>query len=261
MKVRPPAVAGIYYPESKKELKKHMDELVKGKAISMSLPKALLVPHRSITTEGALAAQGYKLLKRHKETITKVIILAPAHHYPLVGCAVSSHDALETPLGEIPIDKPLRQRLLNSAIVVTNDLPHVMEHSIELQLPFLQTCLKSFSIIPIAVGKVSVRDMLAMFRMIPEQQSVLFVFSAELSGCFDKDTDMAPIESITNDILTQQPILNRQGVCGGSLLNAMISWSELCGWRPNFLACNGVSIETASSVVFAFNPPKKSADE
>src|SRR5215472_3624952 len=137
MSTRRPAVAGLFYPADPDELAATVDRLLaRATRGDDRAPKAIVVPHAGYIYSGAVAASAYA---RVPPTITRVVLLGPAHRVTLEGVARPSADAFRTPLGEIPLETaPISG-------VVVNDRAHFEEHSLEVQLPFLQRVLDSFS--------------------------------------------------------------------------------------------------------------------
>jgi AmmeMemoRadiSam system protein B len=120
-----------------------------------TVPKALIVPHAGYVYSGAVAASAYQRLRPARERVSRVVMIGPSHRVPLQGIAVSAADAFSTPLGEIPIDAPGRAVILRLPGVRVDDLAHAREHSLEVQLPFLQSVLDRFDILPLVAGRCS----------------------------------------------------------------------------------------------------------
>ena len=150
---RQPAVAGQFYPGTKaqleKELKVYFDS---AKQVIEVQPLALIVPHAGYVFSGQVAAAAYRQLDRNKK-FKHIFLIGSSHIMYFNGAAVYTQGAFVTPLGRVPID-PLASTLVKKHNVLTDDIePHIKEHSLEVQLPFLQYWLKNdFSIIPIIIG-------------------------------------------------------------------------------------------------------------
>jgi MEMO1 family protein len=156
--VRPPAVAGLFYPADPAVLAADIDAMLDAVAVPADdiLATAYVVPHAGYRYSGPTAAHVYARLRAHAASITRVAIIGPAHSVPMNGCAVSGATRWLTPLGETPID-PNAVALAADGHVVIDDRPHAPEHSIEVQLPFLQRALGEVTLLPIVVG-VSAAD-------------------------------------------------------------------------------------------------------
>ncbi|MGA2091147.1 MAG: AmmeMemoRadiSam system protein B [Endomicrobiales bacterium] len=157
--IRQPAVAGQFYPGDKAELTRMVDgffSLVPHQNVT-SFPVALLVPHAGYVYSGQVAAYSYALLDPTR--ITTVILIGNSHHFLLRKGAVYASGSFATPLGTVPIDSVLTHAILAQTPLLTADTaPHKPEHSLEVQLPFLQRKLKKFSIVPILMGNQSLED-------------------------------------------------------------------------------------------------------
>ena len=154
-RVRTPAVAGTFYPARPGELERMVDDLLAGAAIPASAPPpaALVVPHAGYVYSGPVAATAYARLSGIVGSISRVVASGPVHYVPVRGAAVPAAGAWATPLGEVPIDDALRERAVAKGAQV-DDRPHAPEHSLEVQLPFLQRVLgERFTFLPVAVSE------------------------------------------------------------------------------------------------------------
>src|SRR5213079_1013703 len=130
--VRPAAVAGTFYPSDSRALITELDDLLGGVehlAPRLGFPKALIVPHAGYIYSGPVAARG---------VVRRVVMLGPVHRVPVRGLALPGAQIFETPLGRIPIDQKAIQEVASLPQVVSSDPAHALEHSLEVQLPFLQ---------------------------------------------------------------------------------------------------------------------------
>jgi len=162
-KIRQPAVAGQFYPEQVDELKAQIENFLKQATSPQPSPykgegvevKALMVPHAGYDYSGSVAAYGYKLLRGRK--IDSVVLIGNSHQAYFSGMAIDDNDAWQTPLGAVAVDKTLADKLIASDQAIKyNGQPHQAEHSLEVQLPFLQTVLQpGFKILPILFGNES----------------------------------------------------------------------------------------------------------
>jgi AmmeMemoRadiSam system protein B/AmmeMemoRadiSam system protein A len=157
-RVRPPARAGQWYEATASALTRQVDgylEKATPPAVSGRLV-ALIEPHAGYEYSGPTAAFGYKLLRG--TSYGRVIILGVPHFVPVRGCALPNYTHFQTPLGEIPLDREVCDKLLASSPFVEFTRAHDPEHSVEAQLPFLQRTLTDFRIVPILVGDLSDAD-------------------------------------------------------------------------------------------------------
>jgi len=188
---RPPAVAGTFYPAAPDELRASIHRYLERARASSALaeaPKALIVPHAGFVYSGPVAASGYVLLEDAADKIERVILFGPSHHVPFGGLAVPAHESFETPLGKTPVDAPSRQRLLRLPFVHVLNEAHRWEHSLEVQLPFLQEVLHEFTLMPIAVGQATPEQVAEVLDSCWGAEETLIVVSSDLSHYFDYDT-------------------------------------------------------------------------
>ncbi len=187
--VREPAVAGMFYPADKQALQAAVDKFLEQAKPPAALPGrvvGLIVPHAGYEFSGAVAAWAYKCLQG--KSYDTVVILGPSHHVSHGGAAMSSADAWRTPLGEVPVDTALRAELASSkGPLAVNDVPHMTttgEHCVEVQLPFLQTVLGEFRVLPITVCDFSPENCKAIGQALARAlrgKNALLVASSDMS--------------------------------------------------------------------------------
>jgi len=179
-KVRKPAVAGMFYPAGKEDLAKQIEGFLNNGKTGPQ-PKMLIVPHAGYDYSGPVAGYGYKLLQDKK--ISTVIILASSHNFPVSGAIVDNNDTWETPLGSVGVDKKITDKLVSRGMKY--DLgPFVPEHSLEVQIPFLQKTLPAgFKIVPILVGDMDSAQMQKFASSIAANisENTLVVVSSDMS--------------------------------------------------------------------------------
>jgi len=156
--VRKSPIAGSWYPGEKKQLQRQIEEyLAKAKPAAIEgRICALISPHAGIQWSGQAAACGYKLLKGQK--IKRVIVLGPSHYSGFRGLATSAEEYYETPLGKIKVDKETSEALYKITLFQGPRNAELQEHSLEMQLPFLQVVIGDFLLVPLVVGELSVND-------------------------------------------------------------------------------------------------------
>jgi len=187
--VRPPVVAGSFYPAEAAALEAELGALMADSAVDPATrsavdappPKALVVPHAGYIYSGAVAARAYAQLAGGRGTIRRVLLLGPAHRVAFPGFAASGAEAFATPLGEVPVDAELRRRALRIEGVELHDDAHRSEHCLEVQLPFLQRALGSFSLLPLLVGNSTAPQAAALLRALWGGEETLIVISSDLS--------------------------------------------------------------------------------
>ncbi|MGB8274405.1 MAG: AmmeMemoRadiSam system protein B, partial [Alphaproteobacteria bacterium] len=193
--VRPAAVAGSFYPGDGAALRAavlaHLEEAAHRAGEpeeDRAVPKAIIAPHAGYVYSGPVAATAYAYLRAARERITRVVLFGPAHRVPVAGLAVSSAQAFRTPLGEVPVDRPAVERLLQLPFVHVADSAHAPEHSLEVHLPFLQSLLPSFSIVPVVAGQASAEEVAEALELLWGGPETLVVISSDLSHYEDYET-------------------------------------------------------------------------
>ncbi len=179
--IREPAGAGLFYAGQAKELALVVNALLGGVPdLDTSAPKALIVPHAGYAYSGAVAASAYARLMPYRDQYRQVVLLGPSHHLPVSGVALSSADVYRTPLGDVPLDKPAIASL-NIPGVRVDDAPHRFEHSLEVHLPFLQTVLGSFALVPLVIGDASPQLVADVIDALWDGPESLIIVSSDLS--------------------------------------------------------------------------------
>jgi AmmeMemoRadiSam system protein B len=181
---RPPAVAGLFYPDAPDELRSLLrssfDDAVTP-AASSPAPVALVVPHAGLVYSGPIAASAYLRLAAVRDSVRRVVLLGPSHRVPLRGLGLSSATEWMTPLGSVTIDHRDDALLLDMPFVAVHDQAHAPEHSLEVQLPFLQTVLDDFELLPIIVGAADARQVAAVIDATWSAPDTVVVVSTDLS--------------------------------------------------------------------------------
>jgi AmmeMemoRadiSam system protein B len=220
-RARQPAVAGLFYPDDPYELRAIIQRYLNAAPPSGARPKVLVVPHAGYIYSGRVAAIAYRQLVGLAPPIERVILAGPSHRVPVQGMAVPGVTAFQTPLGSVPLDIATIRRLLELPQVYSSDLPHRMEHSLEVQVPFLQMTLDDFSLVPLAVGDVAPAAFAEVLEACWGGPETLVVISSDLSHY----RDYASAQEI--DTLTAQAIVEQRGnlqdeqACGCRLLNGL----------------------------------------
>ena len=200
--IRRAAVAGSFYPAAAAELQRQIDATLRSArtAAIAPVPKALIVPHAGYIYSGPIAAAGYARLAPARERITRVVLLGPSHFVGFRGLAANSADGWQTPLGMVPIDRPVVDRLIEARLIGVLDAAHAREHSLEVQIPFLQKVLGEFSLVPIVAGDASPEAVTAVLDTLWGGSETLIVISTDLSHHLDyrscKEIDLRTADAI-----------------------------------------------------------------
>jgi MEMO1 family protein len=186
-KIRPPAVAGLFYAEERRRLEATVAELLGAvKSSAEVLPKALIAPHAGYVYSGPVAAQAFATLRKRPQSVKRVVLIGPAHFVPVRGIAAPTVDAFETPLGRVGVDRHALSAIAD--LVIEADAPHAPEHSLEVELPFLQMLLPSFAVVPLVIGDARAQDVAEVLRRLWGGPETLIVISSDLSHYHDYDT-------------------------------------------------------------------------
>ena len=233
--VRPPAVAGTFYPGDPATLRNRIRSLVAAAPrISGPPPKALIVPHAGYPYSGPIAASAYATLRPVHGTVTRVILVGPAHFVAFSGMALPGCAALATPLGDVPVDTDGEAFAAAHPTVAINRAAHAAEHSLETQLPFLQETLEAFSVVALLTGDVAAADVTAVLSDLYGGPETLFVVSSDLSHYHDYDTagriDAATASSIES---LQATDIGPDRACGATGVKALLALADQRGLRPH----------------------------
>lgn len=238
---RPPAVAGRFYPSDPHALGDLVESLLDSVDVPADdrLAPAYCVPHAGYRYSGPTAAHTYARLRAHADRVSRVVILGPAHYTPLAGCAVPTTDGWVTPLGDVEIDVSAARTLAADGHVLADDGPHAPEHSIEVQVPFLQRALpKGVPILPILVGRSTVDDLVVTIEAAVEAAppGTVVLCSTDLSHYLEDAT------ARRQDARTAQAVLDlapeRIGVrdaCGVYALRGTVGWARHRRLHPQLL--------------------------
>ncbi len=279
--VRESILAGSWYPDSPAELSKEVQGLlskvpsqsVKGKII------AIISPHAGYRYSGWVAAYGYRLIQDEK--FDCVILIGPSHRASFKGVSIYPKGGYRTPLGVVPIDEVLSGEIMKKSHLISS-IPeiHIQEHSLEIQLPFLQEVLRNFKIIPMIMGDQSWDTCVALSKAIASSiggLKVLIVASSDLSHyhSYDEAVDMDGI--VLNYILNMDPkglnqdlLSGRCEACGGGPIIATMLAAQILGANKAKILKYGNSGDVTgakngvvgyASAVFLQNPGKGEKDK
>jgi AmmeMemoRadiSam system protein B len=201
-RIRPPAVAGTFYPADANDLQQLVNAYLAQAAGGTIAPKAIIAPHAGYIYSGPVAASAYKWLDSAaaRDAIQRVVLLGPAHRVAFPGLATHSADAFLTPLGRVPLDKEAVALATALPQVSILDAAHQQEHSLEVQLPFLQSVLNDFKLVPFVVGNASPAESAEVLKTLWGGPETLIVISSDLSHFHNYHTaqklDLATAEAI-----------------------------------------------------------------
>jgi len=226
LSVRQPAVAGMFYPAERHALQEMLTAMLNDAeepADFGNQPTAIIVPHAGYIYSGPVAATAYRYLAQFKQHIKRVILLGPSHRVPFSGLAMSSASHFSTPLGMIPIDHDSYRKLADHPAVQRLDAAHVQEHSLEVQLPFLQTVLDGFMLVPLVVGDASKEQVASVLQALEPGSDTLIVVSSDLSHYHDYRT-AKQLDQRTSDAIVQlhPNEIGYEDACGRNPVNGLL---------------------------------------
>lgn len=199
--VKQPAVAGKFYPADPGDLSKMLQHLYAGSVLNnIPQPKIILAPHAGYIFSGPIAANAYRVLE-NMQHIKHIVLIGPAHYVYVDGAALPSAEAFRTPLGDIPVNQEFIKHLQSLPHINVFDEPFTQEHSLEVQLPFLQMQLRDFTITPILVGHPDKTLVAAIIEQFYNREDTLFVISSDLSHYHDYTTAVQRDQQTMNSIL------------------------------------------------------------
>jgi len=240
-KIRPPAVAGMFYPDKKINLDQEV-AMVLEESREIDLPGkviGMVVPHAGYIFSGGVAARAYRQI--FESDIEIVVVIAPSHCEYFTEISIFDGYAYSTPLGALPVDKDLAQQLVEqSPQIVLSDKGHRFEeHALEVQLPFLQKILDNFRFVPIVMGEHShdnIESLANALAKVLKDKKALIVASTDLSHFYDdvkaNSLDQVVVDNIENfdeEKLFQDLQSGECEMCGGGPAIAAMKASRLLG--------------------------------
>jgi AmmeMemoRadiSam system protein B len=222
--VRESAVAGHFYPADPDRLRATVAKLLDDAGIPEGPPpKALIAPHAGYIYSGAIAAAAYARLRPHRDLYRRVVLLGPCHYVGISGIALPSAQTFRTPLGDIPVDRAFVEERGLPEIKI-DDATHAPEHSLEVHLPFLQSVLGDFSLVPLVVGDARPNAVAAVLDQLWDGPETLIVVSSDLSHYLPYDQarlyDLETCQSI-EQLETGQ--IGPRDACGCHAVNGLLA--------------------------------------
>lgn len=240
IEVRPAAVAGSFYPGDARQLADDIKGyLAHASRQQMSTPqrppKALIVPHAGYMYSAPVAACAYALLRPLRELVRRVVLLGPAHRVAVRGLAVPTSNAFATPLGTVPVDGEAVEAALRLPQVTKSASAHALEHSLEVQLPFLQQILGEFTLVPFAVGLAGDEEVAAVLELLWGGDETLIVISSDLSH-YHQYAEAQRIDRTTaSTVLSLERLQDHEQACGATPINGLLLQAKRRGLAATLL--------------------------
>lgn len=230
--IRKPAVSDLFYPADRDVLQQMVTGYLDSATPHGAPPKALIAPHAGYIYSGPIAASAYASLARVADRIRRVVLLGPSHRVPFYGLATSEADYFRTPLGDIPVDRQALQALQGLPQVVQLEAAHAQEHSLEVQLPFLQVVLHEFDLLPLVVGDATGDQVAEVLARVWGGEETLIVISSDLSHYHDYLTAQR-MDQVTSDAITtlHPERLDYEDACGRIPVQGLLLEAKRVGLR------------------------------
>ena len=259
---RNPAVAGLFYSALPSELS--------GKFIHYSAhrPKILIVPHAGYMFSAETAAKAYLSLQKHASSIKNIILLGPSHYYGGSGAYLSDVDYFVTPLGKVTVNKKIVKQIEkeSSGVIKINKKAHDKEHSIEVQLPFIQKLMPKAKIIPVVYGNVVPEALYASLEKYLNKQDTILIVSADLSH-YNTYEQAKSMDTDTAIKIHKNKKIDNHASCGAIGINTALLFAKQNNYHPRMLGLinSGDVSENKDRVVgygaWSFYPDNKISNE
>jgi hypothetical protein len=238
MRVRAPAVAGTFYPGDAGELEATVDALLAeadAQGPSVPLLQALVAPHAGYVYSGPVAASAFDLLRPDAAEVRTVVLIGPAHFVPLRGLALPDAEALATPLGAVPVDGDAVAALAALPQVEVSRAAHEREHSLEVELPFLQRVLGEFSIVPLVVGAAAPEEVAEVLELLWAVPRTRVVVSSDLSHYLAYETARRVDRETADAVVRLEAPIQAHQACGAVAVSGLLLAAARRGLRARLL--------------------------
>lgn len=232
--IRPAAVAGAFYPAAAGELAREVAGLIAAarQPGTTDVPKALVAPHAGYIYSGAIAASVYAQLAPARTRIRRVVLLGPTHRVAVRGLALPAATGFATPLGVVEIDLPAVAALRGMPQVTESAAAHALEHALEVQLPFLQTVLDYFTLVPLAVGDATPEEVAQVLDTLWGGPETLIIISSDLSHYLAYRDAQKADRTTADAILRLSTDIHHDQACGATPLRGFMLAAKQRGLKP-----------------------------
>jgi AmmeMemoRadiSam system protein B len=232
---RAAAVAGLFYPADPLQLVQDIQKYLTEALPHALTPKALIVPHAGYVYSAEVAACAYVTLKAIAPRIRHVILLGPAHRVAIQGLAMPDAEVFKTPLGRVMLDTEAMQAISQLPQVITSSDAHAQEHSLEVQLPFLQSVLTEFTVLPLVVGMATPGEVAEVLETVWGGEDTLIVISSDLSHFLPYTSAQLVDNKTVQDIIKLRQPINHEQACGGTPISGLIIAARKHHLKPQLL--------------------------
>lgn len=233
--IRNPAVAGLFYPAEPDILALKVRAMLADVQFPELTPKALIAPHAGYAYSGPVAASAYATLRQRASSIRRVVLLGPSHRVAMRGLALPAADGFASPLGDVPLDQDAIHAAAGLPQVAISHEAHSHEHSLEVHLPFLQTVLGEFSLLPLTVGIATAEEVAEVLELFWGGDETLIVISSDLSHFLPYEKAKELDGASVRDILDLSHNINHEQACGATPINGLLLSARRHGLTPHLL--------------------------
>jgi AmmeMemoRadiSam system protein B/AmmeMemoRadiSam system protein A len=267
---RPPAVAGTFYPDDRRRLRQAIAGYLRQARLPPDLPEpqAVIVAHAGYHYSGTTAGAAYRAIATRAGRVNRVVVVGPAHRVAVEGVGVSTASRWRTPLGEMAVDVAAARRLVASGLAVAADAAHGPEHSVEVQLPFLQTVLGDVTVLPLVVGRARTAEVAEAIESVWTGDDTLVVASSDLSHYHDDATARVHDERTATAILEERgDDIGPRDACGCLPIRGILAAGRRRGLIPRRLDmstsadASGDTSRVVGYGAFALVPPHPLAEQ
>ena len=243
--IKPPEVAGHFYPADADELRSQVDQSVREAFASSVRPKAMILPHAGYGYSAPIAAVGYRALLPQRGQIKRVVLLGPPHRMPVDGVALPAYDHFATPLGNVRIDRAAIDTLLDLPFVKIQNEPFAREHCLEVQLPFIQRVLGDVAVVPMLVGRSQPEQIATVIDRLWGGPETLVLVSSDLSH-YENDENARKLDThATSAIETLRPdLLKQPHACGRHAIRGL-----LVSARSRMMRATALDVRNSSQTI------------
>ncbi len=221
---RPAAVSGLFYPDDPGELRAMVEGFLREEpaVAGRPAPKAVIAPHAGYLYSGAIAGSAFRALAAAAGTIERVVLLGPSHFVPIRGLALPGDPWFATPLGAVRVEPAGAQAALRLPQVRMIPEAHAREHSLEVELPFLQALLGEFDLVPLVAGEASGEEVAEVLERLWGGPETLIVVSSDLSHYLPYDAAQVADRETADRILALDATLRSRQACGAVPVNGLL---------------------------------------
>ena len=235
--VRPPAVAGRFYPRDPQALTARVEGFLRDAAPreGRPAPKAVIAPHAGYSYSGPIAGSAFQAIAAAAGSITRVVLIGPSHFLPIRGLALPGDPWFATPLGEVKVEPEGAGAALRLPQARVIPEAHAREHSLEVEIPFLQVLLGEIVLIPLTTGKATGEEVAEVLERLWGGPETLIVISSDLSHYLEYEAARSLDRETADRILALEASLKDRQACGAVAINGLLEMARRRGLTPGFL--------------------------